>query len=75
MKVCAKDQARGDRPAAHGKRTGPDRRKQNADARPVFIDLDDAYGVPFSAADVSLRPYGEKEIAGIGAENRAPFVR
>ena len=59
MKVCAKDQIRGDRPAAHGKRTGPDRRKQNADARPVFIDLDDAYGVPFGAP-VSPQGYGKQ---------------
>ena len=42
MKVYAKDRTRNDRPAANGKRTGPDGRKQNADARPVFIDLDDA---------------------------------
>ena len=59
MKVYAKDRTRNDRPAATGKRTGPDGRKQNADARPVFIDLDDAYGVPFGAP-VSPQGYGKQ---------------
>ncbi|MBR3037865.1 MAG: hypothetical protein IKI52_04105 [Clostridia bacterium] len=42
-----KDKPTDDRPAG-----------RNEPARPVFIDLDDAYGVPFSSAPVSVQPYG-----------------
>jgi hypothetical protein len=58
MMDYAKDQTRDGRPAAQGKRTGTDGKKQHEPARPVFIDLDDAYGVPFSAAPVSVQAYG-----------------
>ena len=58
MKDHAKDQTENVRLAARGKRTGPDEKKQTGGARPVFIDLDDAYGVPFSAA-ASVQTYGE----------------
>lgn len=58
MKDHAKNQTRDSHLAAHGKRTGPDGRKQNG-ARPVFIDLDDAYGVPFGGRPVSVQAYGK----------------
>lgn len=35
--------------------------KKQADAKEVFIDLDDAYGVPFSSVPVSMQDYRKKQ--------------
>ena len=48
------------RPAAQTKRQAQNKNGwSNAQpaARRVFIDLDDAYGVPFSSAPISLQEY------------------
>ena len=48
------------RPAAPTKRqaqNGTDRSNRTPEARRVFIDLDDAYGVPFSSAAVSPQEF------------------
>ena len=60
-----KESIKSSRLAEHGKQAGPAKRdsvkKQiNADARQVFIDLDDAYGVPFFATAISPQAYGNR---------------
>lgn len=45
------------RPAEQDKRRTE---KKTAAAKQVFIDLDDAYGVPFSSRPVAVQTYGER---------------